>query len=224
VTGILRAPRRTALVAISVLIAAASLVAFGESYRGLYLWAHHHGLPGVWAAVFPAQIDTFMAVGELALFVALADRWPPRSRLAAWLVTLAGLVVSVAGNVGHVTSGSFSDRATWAVPPIAAAAALAVGLGVLKRVVEHHHRAAAKPTPGTAPGHTGPPRTRARAQAQSRGTAPVTPEHAELHFAPMLAAGTVPSLRQVRAQLHVGTDRARQLRAHLASLDGRTAP
>ena len=30
---------------------------------------------------------------------------------------------------------------TAAVPPLAAAAALAVGLGVLKRVVEHHHQA-----------------------------------------------------------------------------------
>ena len=54
-------------------------------------------------------------------------------------MTLAGLAVSVAGNVGHVTGHSAADRLTAAVPPLAAAAALAVGLGVLKRVVEHHH-------------------------------------------------------------------------------------
>jgi hypothetical protein len=48
--------------------------------------------------------------------------------------------VSVAGNVGHVTGHSLADRATAAVPPLAAAAALAVGLGVLKRVVEAHHQ------------------------------------------------------------------------------------
>jgi hypothetical protein len=92
----------------------------------------------------------FIAVGELALFVALADRWAPRSRAAAWLVTLAGLAVSVAGNVGHVASHALTARATAAVPPLAAASALAVGLGVLKRVVEHHHQAAAVHVPVSA--------------------------------------------------------------------------
>lgn len=76
----------------------------------------------------------FIAVGELALFVGLIDRWAPRSRLAAWAVTLTGLA-SVAGNIGHVTGHSPAVRATAAVPPLAAASALAVGLGVLKRVV-----------------------------------------------------------------------------------------
>ena len=137
--AILQGPRRVALVLIAVLITGASLVSFAESYRGLWLWAGHHGLSGVWAEAFPAQVDVFIAVGELSLFVALVDRWTPRSRTAAWLVTLAGLAVSVAGNVGHVTGHSVAVRATAAVPPLAAASALAVGLGVLKRVVEAHH-------------------------------------------------------------------------------------
>jgi Protein of unknown function (DUF2637) len=145
VTGILRVPRRAALAAISALVAAASGVSFAESYRGLYEWASHHGLRGVWAVAWPVQVDTFIAVGELALFVALADRWAARSRLAAWAVTLLGLAVSVAGNVGHVTGHSLTNRATAAVPPLAAAAALAVGLGVLKRVVEAHHATAPEP-------------------------------------------------------------------------------
>ena len=50
-TGSLRVPRRAALAAIAALVAAASLVSFAESYRGLWLWAHEHGLramvPGV---------------------------------------------------------------------------------------------------------------------------------------------------------------------------------
>jgi Protein of unknown function (DUF2637) len=133
--SLLRGPRRAALVAIAALVAAASLVSFGESYRGLYVWAHHHGLAGRWAAVWPLQVDVFIAVGELALFVGLADRWSMRSRIGAWLVTLAGLAVSVAGNVGHIGAHDLASRATAAVPPLAASAALAVGLGVLKRVV-----------------------------------------------------------------------------------------
>jgi len=92
------------------------------------------------------QVDSFVAVGELALFVGLADGWPARSRTSAWLVTLAGLAVSVAGNIGHVTGHSLAVRATAAVPPLAAAPAFAVGLGVLKRVVGKHH-AVSQPDP-----------------------------------------------------------------------------
>ena len=136
-TGVLGWSRTLALVVIAALVAAASLVSFAESYRALYDWATRHGLAGVWADVWPIQVDVFIAVGELALFIALADAWNRRSRIGAWLVTLTGLAVSVAGNVGHTGSHVLSVRATAAVPPLAAAAALAVGLGVLKRVVEH---------------------------------------------------------------------------------------
>jgi hypothetical protein len=147
VRGILRGPRLAALLAIAALVATASGAAFAESYRGLYEWAGHHGLGGFWQAAFPLQVDVFIAVGELALFVALTDGWRKRDRLGAWLVTLAGLAVSVAGNVGHVASHRLTDRGTAAVPPLAAAAALAVGLGVLKRVVAARSR---EPEPGQA--------------------------------------------------------------------------
>ena len=82
ITG-LALPRRVALAAIASLVAAASLVSFAESCRGLYMWAHGHGLSGPWAVAWPLQVDVFIAVGELALFVALADNWAPRSRFAA---------------------------------------------------------------------------------------------------------------------------------------------
>ena len=131
---ILRTARAAALWGITALVAASTLVAFGESYRALYLWAAGHDVPAGWALIWPAMVDTFVAVGELALFVALVDQWKPRSRLFAWVVTVAGLAVSVAANVGHVSGHALTSRATAAIPPLAAAAALAVGLGVLKRV------------------------------------------------------------------------------------------
>ena len=136
--GVLRGARVLALAAVAALVAAASVASFMESYRALYDWAHEHGLSVRWSAVWPLQIDTFIAVGELALIVALVDGWQRRSRVLPWVVTLGGLAVSVAGNVGHVGwAAPIADKATAAVPPLAAAAALAVGLGVLKRVVEH---------------------------------------------------------------------------------------
>jgi hypothetical protein len=39
--------RRTALAAITVLVAAATLTSFAESYRALLDWASHHGLYGL---------------------------------------------------------------------------------------------------------------------------------------------------------------------------------
>jgi Protein of unknown function (DUF2637) len=144
--GVLGVARGVALGLVAVLVAAASLVSFAESYRALYEWAHEHGLSAHWSAVWPLQIDVFIAVGELALFVALIDAWRGRSRVLPWAVTLLGLAVSVAGNVGHVGwAAPVADKATAAVPPLAAAAALAVGLGVLKRVVEHRPQITRQP-------------------------------------------------------------------------------
>lgn len=64
--------RKAALAAITVLVAAASLSSFTESCRALLDWASGHGLHAVWALAWPLQVDTFIAVGELALFVGLA--------------------------------------------------------------------------------------------------------------------------------------------------------
>jgi hypothetical protein len=41
--------RKTALAAITVLVAAASLSNFTESYQALLDWASRHGLHGIWA-------------------------------------------------------------------------------------------------------------------------------------------------------------------------------
>jgi hypothetical protein len=138
---VLRVLRDTALTAISVIITAADSAAFAESYRGLWVWARHHGLSGFWAAAFPLQVDTFIVVGELALFIAMVDQWERWHKAGAWAVTLLGLAVSVAGNIGHVAAHDIQSRGTAAVPPVAAFAAMWVGLSVLKRVIA---RAASK--------------------------------------------------------------------------------
>ena len=75
--------RKAALAAITVLVAAASLRSFAESYRALFDWSGHHGVHGLWAVVWPLQVDVFIAVGELALFVGLADQWKRRDRMQA---------------------------------------------------------------------------------------------------------------------------------------------
>lgn len=207
--------RMIALTAIAVLVAAATSASFAESYRGLYDWATRHGLHGIWAGAWPLQVDVFVAVGELALFVALADSWTLRQRASAWTVALLGLGVSVAGNVGHIAAGAWTSHLTAAVPPLAAAAALAVGLGVLKRVVARRATAPG-PESKSAPAS---PRTRTRSAPASRTrSAPVTETDAASEFMDELARGEFPSIRQIRARLHLGQDRARQVQAHLRTL------
>jgi hypothetical protein len=139
----LRAFRAAALWGVAALIATATGSAFTESYRGLFEWAEHHGFGGFWAAAFPLQVDLFIAVGELVLLVAMLDAWRRRDQAGAWLVALAGLAVSVAGNVGHIAAHDLQSRGTAAVPPVAAFGALWLGLGVLKRILRRRHGQAA---------------------------------------------------------------------------------
>lgn len=245
--GILSMLRSAALAATGLLVAAASVVSFAESYRGLFEWAHRHGLSGVWSAVWPLQVDVFIAVGELSLFTALVDRWPARSRVLPWTVTLGGLAVSVAGNIGHVAGSSLTSRATAAVPPLAASAAMAVGLGVLKRVVSARRSARpavtslqaspAVPVPvplpapaqspaaadGGAPPAQRAPRRRSQPQRAPAGRPHVTAAEVAEHFSGQIAAGQVPSQRAIRSQWRVGSDRARELRDDVAAMMAKPA-
>jgi hypothetical protein len=149
--------RKAALYAIAVIAILASANALAHSYAGLYDWAVHHRLSGWQAMSWPAEIDVFLAVGELALYVAYLDGWPARQRTWPWATTLVGLVVSVAGNVGHIQPlpGQpvlLVDRLTAAASPLAAFAGLTVGLLVLRMNRQH---GTADPIPSTV-GHLYP--------------------------------------------------------------------
>jgi hypothetical protein len=129
--------RRAALHAIGAIAIAASVNALARSYAGLYDWAVHHRLGGWQAMSWPAEIDVFLAVGELALYVAYLDGWPGRQRLWPWATALTGLAVSIAGNIGHIQALPghpviLADRLTAATSPLAAFAGLSVGLLVVK--------------------------------------------------------------------------------------------
>lgn len=157
--------RHLALWAVALVVTAASVAAFAESYRGLLVWAQHHRYTGVWATLFPLQVDTFILVGEIALFIATVDRWRPRSRAGAWAAAITGLVVSVAGNIGHVGAHDLQSRATAAVPPVAAFAGLWLGLFILKQVIAHQAPAATTEDAGEVTEVPPPPAIRDAAKA-----------------------------------------------------------
>ena len=137
--------RRAALYAIGSIALLASVDALAHSYTGLYGWAMHHRLGGWQALSWPAEIDVFLVVGELALYVAYLDAWPARQRVWPWVTATAGLMLSVAGNVGHVQAmagaPTIADRVTAAISPVAAFAGLMIGLLVLKMNRERGHTA-----------------------------------------------------------------------------------
>jgi hypothetical protein len=67
------------------------------------------------------------------------------------------------------------------------------------------------------------PRERSRRAPAKRSRTTVTAGDAETEFMSELAAGVVPSLRQIRSRLHVGPERAKVLLAHLEDLERVTA-
>jgi hypothetical protein len=143
--------RRAALYAIGAIAILASANALTHSYAGLYDWAVHHRLSGWQAMSWPAEIDVFLAIGELSLYIAYLDGWPTRHRVWPWATALTGLTVSIAGNIGHIQAEPgqpviLADRLTAATSPIAAFAGLTVGLLVLKMT----RRQAGPGTPGMA--------------------------------------------------------------------------
>ena len=80
--------RRAALYAIGAIAILASTNALAHSYAGLYDWAVHHRLTGWQAMSWPGEIDVFLAVGELALYVAYLDGWPVRQQIWPWTTAL----------------------------------------------------------------------------------------------------------------------------------------
>jgi hypothetical protein len=202
-----RHARAAALAVITVLIVASAAASFAESYRGLLDWALRHGLPFGWAIIAPLMVDVFICVGELSLFVLVLDAYPARARIPAWLIACCGLALSVAGNVGHLPAAwraPAADMVTAGVPPVAAAAALAVGLGVLKRLLAGPPGAdepVAQPEPApqpepaarrtAPPAPPAPPRQRATDPAEEDWRAAVAAARATL------AAGGKPSARQL---------------------------
>ena len=114
---------------------AATVAALGLSYRNQFDFASSHrgGYPLWAAAVFPLMIDSFVVVGELRLFSAVARNEEWRIKAWAWLLTLGGLAASSVAGVAHVgLSGPLSVKLAAAVAPLAAAASLGTGLGIVK--------------------------------------------------------------------------------------------
>jgi hypothetical protein len=163
-----------------------------------------------------------------------ATRWlwhPLRSARVMYHATWAGITdprqaiagsARVTGIAAADLSGDRDEDLSGAIPQ----AGLQTGSGTgAAELAEPVRKALPGPVPGGRSGpvpdsRSGPVRPRPADRSGKRGAnrsgQPVTGEDAEREFATEIAAGQVPSLYQIRTRLHVGNERAKALRQHIA--------
>ncbi len=231
------------------LIAAPAAVAVWSGWVGLGELSGFgliHPLPGIvpgfrlnTAITLPVGVEAY---ASFALGAWLRPGTPERAKSFARRSAIGALCLGMLGQVAyHVLAAAHAHRAPWPVViMVACLPVVTLGFGValahLLRVPETVREVAPEPVPALAAKRApvssprvAQPRPGGLTEGQSlspglrpeRGRrARVTPESAELAFGARLADGDVPSLRDVKSTLKLGTDRAREVRAHLVNVAG----
>jgi hypothetical protein len=173
-------------------------VAAVASYEHAYALMRVHGEAGWTGRLVPLTVDGLIYASSMVMLDS-ARRKAPVPALARWLLGL-GIAATLAANVAHGLGHGPVGAAVAAWPAVAL-----VGSYELLMTVIHSSQAAPEGGSGSA-GNTDP-----------------FQEQAAEVFADHLAADRIPSIRAIRAQLHVGQPRAQRLREHLAAGVGRQA-
>src|ERR1700691_1906652 len=167
-------------------------VASVASYEHAYELVRAHGEAGWTAGSVPLTVDGLIYARSMVMLDS-ARRKVPVPALARWLLGL-GITATLAANVAHGL-GHGPVGATVAAWP---AVALAGSYELLMMVIRNSQAA-----PGIASDNAGIPD-------------PLQKKAAEV-FGDQLPGDRVPSIRAIRAQLHVGQSRAQRLRDYLAA-------
>jgi hypothetical protein len=167
-------------------------VAAVASYERAYALVRAHGEAGWSAHMVPLTVDGLVYASSMVMLDS-ARRKVPVPALARWLLGL-GITATLAANVTHGLGHGPVGAAVAAWPAIA----LVGSYELLMMVIRNSH--------GVLDGLPG------KAEAPD----PLQDQAAAV-FADQLAADRVPSVRVIRAQLHVGQPRAQRLRDHLAA-------
>lgn len=173
-------------------------VAAVASYEHAYDLVRMNGESGWTARLVPLTVDGLIYASSMVMLDS-ARRKTPVPALARWLLGL-GIAATLAANVAHGLGHGLIGAAVAAWPAVAL-----VGSYELLMVVIRSSQVPAEDTYEIA-----------------RKADPLQEQAAEL-FAEQLAADRVPSVRAIRAQLHVGQPRAQRLRGYLATGAARRA-
>jgi uncharacterized protein DUF2637 len=167
-------------------------VAAVASYEHAYDLVRAHGESGWTARMVPLTVDGLIYASSMVMLDS-ARRKMSVPALARWLLGL-GIAATLAANVAHGLGHGLIGAAVAAWPAVA----LVGSYELLMLVI----RSSQVPTGGV--------------PTRERDEGPLQEQAAEV-FAEQLAADLVPSIRAIRAQLHVGQPRAQRLREYLAA-------
>ena len=167
-------------------------VAAVASYEHSYDLVRAHGESGWTARMVPLTVDGLIYASSMVMLDS-ARRGTPVPSLARWLLGL-GVAATLAANVAHGLGDGLAGAVVAAWPAVA----LVGSYELLMMVI----RSSQVPSAGTSGTGCDPD--------------PLEEQAAEL-FAAQLAADRVPSIRAIRALLHVGQPRAQRLRDYLAT-------
>lgn len=167
-------------------------VAAVASYEHAYALVRAHGEGGWTGRLVPLTVDGLIYASSMVMLDS-ARRKAPVPALARWLLSL-GITATLAANVAHGLGHGPVGAAVAAWPAIAL-----IGSYELLMVVIRNSQA-------------GPDGVPDKAEAPD----PLQDQAAAI-FADQLAANRVPSVRAIRAQLHVGQPRAQRVRDYLAA-------
>ena len=174
-----------------------AVVAAVVSYEHAYALVRAHGETGWTARLIPLTVDGLIWASSMVLLDS-ARRGVRVPALARWLLGL-GIAATLAANVAHGLGHGPVGATVAAWPAVAL-----VGSYELLMVVIRGTQPVAHISPETEEPSASVPDT---LQARAAG-----------EFAGDVAAGCMPSIRAIRARLHVGQPRAQLVRAYLATL------
>lgn len=175
-----------------------AVVAAVVSYEHAYALVRAHGETGWTARLIPLTVDGLIWASSMVMLDS-ARRGVRVPTLARWLLSL-GIAATLAANVAHGVGHGPIGAAVGAWPALALVGSYELLMMIIRGAQSPRAAASA-----------------AWAGAVSRSELDPLCTRAAEEFAAHVAAGTVPSIRAIRATLHVGQPRAKQVRAHLAS-------
>jgi Protein of unknown function (DUF2637) len=181
----------TALAVLGVAVVAAVV-----SYEHASALVRVHGESGWTGRLIPLTVDGLIYASSMTMLDS-ARRGVRVPSLARWLLGL-GIVATLAANVAHGLGHGIIGAAVAAWPAVA----LVGSYELLMMIIRGAQASAAAPRP-----HDG----------ASVSMFDPLGEQAAVVFAADLATNRVPSIRAIRAALHVGQSRAQRLRKYLAA-------
>jgi Protein of unknown function (DUF2637) len=218
------------------------------SYEHAYSVVLRYGISGAESRVYPATVDGLIYAASMVLLdSARRGISPKKAPLLAWVMLALGVAATIVANVAAGLPLGLVDAAVYSWPAVPLAGAYELLMILIRtetatRSAPGSGAPAPESAPGDAPGrrerapepeleyadrtrNTPAPEPGVRTRSAPGPAAPDdslllfgTDHEIEMFYAADLSAGNVPSQRKIRADLHVGQDRAKEIQERLSRL------